>query len=68
MAVSVVNSSVNSVEVVFPGSTDEIWYRIDKKIMKPEIFHGGQVENIQVDITTVSIHKAYGLLLLYLEK
>lgn len=55
MAVSVVNSSVKTVEVLFPGSVDELWYRIDRNIMKPEIYHGRQVEAVEVDIRTVRI-------------
>lgn len=53
MAVAVVNASVKSVDVLFPGKESEIWYQIDKETWQP--FHGGQSQQIPVDIQTVSI-------------
>lgn len=51
MAVAVVNASVKSVRVVVPGD-DEFWYQVDKDTWKP--FQGGKIEQIPVDIKTVS--------------
>lgn len=57
MAVAVVNSSVQAVEVLFPGSNDEIWYRIDTKPKYPGGYRGGHIENVEVDIS--SVRKVY---------
>lgn len=52
MAVAVVNASVQTCEVVFPGTRNEIWYQVDKGTWNPH--HGGTVQRVPVDIKTVS--------------
>lgn len=52
MAVAVVNASVSSVEVLFPGNKSEIWYQVNNGTWTP--YNGGEVEHIPVDIETVS--------------
>lgn len=52
MAVAVFNSSVNAVNVIFPGKKNEIWYKVDQETWTP--YHGGLQDDIPVDIHTVS--------------
>lgn len=53
MAVAIVNASIKTYKVVFPGSKNEIWYQIDQGTWNP--YRGGQVEQLSVIIETVSI-------------
>lgn len=53
MAVGVVNSSVKSVEVFFPGTLNEIWYRFDKNQSNPDTYYGAELRRVDVDIKTV---------------
>lgn len=53
MAVAIVNAAVQTYEVVFPGSKNEIWYQIDRDTWNP--YRGGQIEQLSVNIETVSI-------------
>lgn len=54
MAVAVVKPSVASVEVLFPGDRNQIWYRVDR----PNVYEthlGGSTAQVSVDIATVSL-------------
>lgn len=53
MAVGVVNSSVRFVEINFPGSQNEIWYRMDGYRWNPNVYYGGPIRDVAVDINTV---------------
>lgn len=54
MAIAVVNSSVNSIEAVFPGQSNEVWYRVDNYPKIENYFVGGDIKQIEVAIETVS--------------
>lgn len=53
MAVAVVNESVKTVNVFFPGNDDEIWYKFDQYKWYPTTYHGGETRDIDVNMKTV---------------
>lgn len=55
MAVGVVNASVSSVDILFPGSSDEVWYRIDDNSWQHYLGDISQTQSVAVDIATVSV-------------
>lgn len=52
MAIAVTQPAVSNVEVLFPGSKNDVWYRSDKS--GTEVHAGGTTDHVKVDIQSVS--------------
>lgn len=67
MPVAVVNESVSSVSVYFPGDDSDIWYRIDRgyEINETVAYSGGQTTTVDVDMNSVTTAMIeYGIIFL----